>query len=81
MTRHQTLDRAHDRWPEILSRFGIDRRFLRNRHGPCPVCGGKDRFRFDDLHGSGSHYCNQCGASRGHGAGIRLLIKFRDWGF
>jgi len=81
MTRHLTLERARGRWPEILYRCGIDRRYLRNRHGPCPLCGGKDRFRFDDQHGSGSYFCNQCGASKGNGAGIRLLMKFRDWDF
>jgi putative DNA primase/helicase len=78
---HLTLERARGRWPEILYRFGIDRSFLRNRHGPCPLCGGRDRFRFDDLDGSGSYLCNQCGASKGPGAGIRLLMRFRDWDF
>ena len=36
-------------WPEILVGLGIDPQFLVRRHGPCPACGGKDRFRFDDL--------------------------------
>jgi putative DNA primase/helicase len=81
MTSHLTLERAQGRWPEILSRFGIDRKFLRNRHGPCPMCGGEDRFRFDDRNGSGSYFCNHCGASKGDGAGIRLLMKFRGWDF
>ena len=39
---------AHGRWPEILAALGIDPAALRNRHGPCPGCGGRDRFRFDD---------------------------------
>lgn len=81
MTRHLTIERAQGRWREILNRFGVDRSYLRNRHGPCPLCGGKDRFRFDDRDGSGSYFCNQCGASKGDGAGIRLLMKFRDWDF
>jgi putative DNA primase/helicase len=81
MTRHLTIERAQGRWPEILSRCGIDGSFLRNRHGPCPCCGGRDRFRFDDLDGSGSYFCNNCGASKGAGAGIRLLMKFRGWDF
>ncbi|MDI5829610.1 hypothetical protein MJN51_36035, partial [Salmonella enterica subsp. enterica serovar Kentucky] len=34
------------------------------RHAPCPACGGKDRFRFDD-NGRGSFICNQCGAGDG----------------
>lgn len=71
-----TLDRARGRWPEILPRLGIETRFLVNRHGPCPACGGRDRFRFDDKEGSGSFYCHQCGAG---GSGILLLRKLHGW--
>jgi putative DNA primase/helicase len=70
-----TIDRAQGRWKEILPRFGIETRYLTNRHGPCPLCGGKDRFRFDDKHGTGSYYCNQCGA----GVGIMLIRKLKGW--
>jgi putative DNA primase/helicase len=48
---------------------------LSNRHGPCPLCGGRDRFRFDDRDGSGSYYCNQCGP----GCGLLLIRKLRAW--
>src|SRR3954451_23172289 len=71
----KTVDRAVHRWREILPQLGIDTRFLKNVHGPCPLCGGKDRYRFDDKEGSGSYYCNQCGA----GVGIILIRKFRGW--
>jgi putative DNA primase/helicase len=81
MTRHVTIERAQGRWRELLVRFGIDARYLRNSHGPCPLCGGRDRFRFDDRNGSGSYFCNHCGASKGDGAGIRLLMRFRGWDF
>ncbi len=70
-----TIDRAHGRWKEILPLLGVEPRFLVNRHGPCPLCGGKDRFRFDDKDGSGSYYCNGCGA----GVGIILLRKLHRW--
>ena len=70
-----TIERARGRWPEILAKLGIDTHFLRNRHGPCPLCGGKDRFRFDDRDGSGSYYCGQCGP----GPGIMLIRKKRGW--
>lgn len=70
-----TITRATGRWREILPQLGIDARFLRNTHGPCPICGGKDRFRFDDRDGSGSYYCNQCGP----GPGIMLIRKLRGW--
>jgi len=74
---NDTIERARGRWAEILPRLGIDSRFLVNRHGPCPLCGGKDRFRYDDRDGSGSYYCNQCGA----GVGIILVRKKHGWDF
>ena len=70
-----TIESARGRWREILPQLGVDTRFLHNKHGPCPLCGGKDRFRFDDRAGSGSYYCNQCGP----GPGIMLIRKFKGW--
>jgi putative DNA primase/helicase len=75
MMAGSTVERARGRWREILPRFGIDSRFLLNRHGPCPLCGGRDRYRFDDRDGTGSYYCNQCGA----GTGLILIRKLRNW--
>jgi putative DNA primase/helicase len=72
-----TIDRARGRWREILPILGIETRFLVNRHGPCPLCGGKDRFRFDDKDGSGSYYCNRCGP----GPGLLLLRKLHGWDY
>jgi len=70
-----TVDRARGRWREILPRLGLEPQFLVKKHGPCPLCGGKDRFRFDDKAGSGSYYCNQCGP----GAGLLLIRKLKGW--
>src|SRR3954451_8626940 len=70
-----TIERARNRWREILPQLGIDPRLLVNKHGPCPLCGGRDRFRFDDKDGTGSYYCNQCGA----GVGVILIRKLRGW--
>ena len=67
---------ANGRWPEIHQRFGIPAEYLKKQHGPCPACGGTDRFRFDDKNGSGSYFCNQaCGA----GDGFQLLQAFNGW--
>lgn len=71
----ETIARATGRWREILPRLGIEKRYLTNRHGPCPMCGGKDRFRFDDRDGLGWYYCNQCGA----GTGLVMLRRFHNW--
>lgn len=70
--RQSTIDRAVGRWPEILSQLGIDPSHLRNRHGPCPICGGKDRFRFDDKGGTGSWYCEGCEPRSGYGIHLAM---------
>jgi putative DNA primase/helicase len=70
-----TVERATGRWREILPQLGVDPRFLTNRHGPCPICGGKDRFRWDDRDGTGSYFCNQCGP----GPGLLLIRKLHGW--
>jgi putative DNA primase/helicase len=73
----ETLTRARNRWREILPRLGIDADFLTGKHGPCPLCGGVDRYRFTDRNGDGDYYCNQCGA----GVGIIMLRKKHGWTF
>lgn len=65
---HATLGASG--WLRVLAGAGIDERFLKDRHGPCPRCGGKDRYRFDNKYGRGDYYCNGCGA----GDGFKLLI-------
>jgi phage/plasmid primase-like uncharacterized protein len=42
---HITIERARGRWKEILPQVGIDAIYLKNWHGPCPLC-VCDRFRF-----------------------------------
>jgi putative DNA primase/helicase len=50
---------------------------LRNKHGPCPCCGGTDRYRFDNRRGRGDFICGQCGA----GDGFALLKRLHGWEF
>lgn len=57
-------------WPELLAGLGIDTP-ARGKHGPCPACGGRDRFRLDDKTGRGTWICNQCGT----GDGLDLVGK------
>jgi putative DNA primase/helicase len=58
-------------WRNVLIASGIDESFLTKKQGPCPACGGKDRFRFDNKDGQGRFYCNQCGP----GDGFHLLMR------
>jgi putative DNA primase/helicase len=65
-------ERARGRWHGILPAIGINEKFLKRKNGPCPLCGGKDRWRFTDIDGKGTWYCNNC---RG-GSGVDLVMKF-----
>ncbi len=68
---------ALNRWPGLLVHFGVGREFLSGKHTACPVCGGRDRFRFDDREGRGTFYCSRCGA----GDGFKLLGLLKGWTF
>lgn len=76
---------AMGRWSEILEALaGLRPEQLCNRHQPCPICGGRDRYRFDDKDDSGSWFCNQCGGKDhmgGGGSGMDLLMRVRHWSF
>lgn len=61
----RTANAARGKWRGILMQLGVPSSFLRNKHGPCPICGGEDRFRFDDREGRGSSICNACGSRDG----------------
>lgn len=70
-------DQAHGRWRGILPDLGLPAKLLNGRHGPCPFCGGKDRFRFDDKEGRGTWICSQCGA----GDGIDFVMRAQNVDF
>lgn len=69
------------KWDSVLSALGVNAALLVDRHGPCPGCGGKDRFRFDDKDGSGSFICSQGCGDMLAGDGIALLAHCRgiEW--
>jgi putative DNA primase/helicase len=73
MTTFEPLQqRARGRWHGILPALGISEKFLKRKNGPCPICGGKDRWRFTDIDGKGTWWCNNC---RG-GNGVALVMRF-----
>lgn len=75
--KQKTIEAATGKWREILMHFGIDEKFLTSKHCACPVCGGSDRFRFDNRDGSGSFFCGGCGS----GYGMDLLMRVTGWQF
>ncbi len=73
---HQVLGRAG--WPSVLVALGIEEAALSGRKNiPCPACGGRDRFTFDNRQGRGDFYCRQCGP----GSGFDLLMRVFGWDF
>jgi putative DNA primase/helicase len=75
--RTRTADEAVGRWPGILRALGLGEQFLSKKHGPCPMCQGTDRYRFDDKDGRGTWICSHCGA----GDGFELLAGVYGWNF
>ena len=69
----QVISASENNWPHVLGCLNINVPDSPRRHAPCPACGGKDRFRFDD-NGRGSFICNQCGA----GDGLDLIKRVNN---
>lgn len=76
LTRNDIKNLCQGRWLEILHYFGMDMQYLENKHGPCPFCGGVDRWRWDNKDGSGSGFCNKCDAT---GDGLHILGKLLNY--
>ena len=79
------MEAARGRWPDLLASLaGLSTKELTDEHQPCPLCGGEDRYRFDDIDGSGSWFCNQCGGKQqagGAGNGMDMLMRKTGWDF
>lgn len=66
---------ARGAWQFVLGRLGYP--IKGGGHEPCPHCGGKDRFRFDDnstMQGDGGWICSQGGKGNTGGDGLSFLI-------
>ena len=72
---NQELDLSQIDWEQVLPRLGVNQEFLAKKQGPCPICGGNTRFRFDNKEGHGTWYCNKCEA----GNGITLVARVNGW--
>jgi putative DNA primase/helicase len=70
-------DRARGRWKGILPALGVPMKFMNGKHQACPMCGGKDRARFDNKDGDGTYFCTNCGA----GDGIKLVMEVNGCDF
>lgn len=46
------------RWAAVLVSLGYERKLFTGKHQACPICGGKDRFRWHPVKEVG--FCNHC---------------------
>lgn len=71
-------------WHTIFTAFvsGYDHKLFERpgrKHGPCPICGGNDRFQFfKDAQQTGGSNCRHCGAKPD---GFDLVAQANDWTF
>ena len=74
---------GRNNWANIISSVsGVGN--LGPKHGPCPVCGGNDRFRFDNKNGDGTWYCSHGDGHPGHklaGDGLSLIVDLNGGNF
>lgn len=75
MFHDKTANVAKGKWRGILMHFGVSEKSLTGKHGPCPICDGHDRFRFDNKDGRGTSICSFCGARDGFGLVAALTGK------
>ena len=68
---------AKGRWKEILIAFGFTEQQLSGRHGPCSICGGKDRARW--IADKERYFCNQC--SERSRDGIQCVMDINGFTF
>lgn len=75
-------ERARGRWRDILLALAVtSAKELNGKHGPCPFCAGKDRFRYEDHQGSGSWICTHCTSDRGRESGMSFVMKAKGVNF
>ena len=70
-------EEVRGKWFKVLKEIGIPENYLNGKNGPCPLCGGKDRFRFTDYKNEGLYICRGCG----NGDGWKLIQKYFDINF
>ena len=62
-------EQARGRWDGIFAILGVSVP-EKGKPSPCPMCGGRDRFVYQDKDGSGSYYCRQCKYHAGDGLSL-----------
>lgn len=70
-----------DQWDALVAQYlpagVLTDAFWRGRPGPCPMCGGNDRFTYTRNHGRGDWVCRKCNdGSPAGGDGLELIRRY-----
>lgn len=75
-----------EQWDALIAQYlpaGIlTDAFWRGRPGPCPICGGKDRFSYTRNRGRGDWVCRKCNdGSPAGGDGLELIRRYTNMSY
>ncbi|MFM0641700.1 primase-helicase zinc-binding domain-containing protein [Paraburkholderia metrosideri] len=73
--------RSPEQWISLLVTYGVAADRLTGKACACPVCGGNDRFTYDNKRGRGDWVCRQCGNGKAMaGDGLQLITRVNRMG-
>ncbi|WP_176060314.1 primase-helicase zinc-binding domain-containing protein [Paraburkholderia sp. BCC1876] len=76
-----TLSLSPEQWISLLVANGVPAASLTGAACSCPVCGGDDRFTYDNKRGRGDWVCRKCdGGDLMAGDGLRLICRLNRIG-
>ncbi|MFL9876495.1 DUF7146 domain-containing protein [Paraburkholderia megapolitana] len=70
------LNLTPEQWLSLLRRYDVPESSLTGRGAPCPMCGGTDRFTYDNKGGRGNWICRKCdNGNLMAGDGLALICR------
>jgi putative DNA primase/helicase len=70
------LKLSPEQWLALLQLYGVPASSLTGKAAPCPICGGNDRFTYDNNRGRGDWVCRKCDNGNPRAAdGFELICK------
>ncbi|CAN7804080.1 zinc-binding protein [Paraburkholderia hospita] len=76
-----SFERSPEQWISLLVSYGVPADRLTGDACACPVCGGDDRFTYDNKRGRGDWVCRQCNYGKPMaGDGLQLITRLNKMG-
>jgi putative DNA primase/helicase len=75
------FNRSPEQWISLLVNYGVPADRLTGNACACPICGGTDRFTYDNKRGRGDWVCRQCNNGNAMaGDGLQLITRLNRIG-